>query len=129
MNLILKSCFSSAHRYFQPKWSPKQNQEVFGRCFSEYGHGHNYILEVGFKVEPENVSRHKEKMQAFIDDLTRALDHEHLNFAIPEFKTVIPTTENLALYFLEKLKASVPENQLTFIRLYEMDNLWTEILL
>lgn len=129
MNLILKSSFSSAHLYFQPDWSSERNREVFGRCFTEHGHGHNYILEVGFKVEPDTILLKKEKLQELLNELTRVLDHEHLNFTIPEFKTVIPTTENIALYFLEKLKLSVPENQLTFIRLYEMDNLWTEILL
>ena len=38
--------FSSAHRYFQKKFSEEKNKEVFGRCYTKYGHGHNYLFEV-----------------------------------------------------------------------------------
>ncbi|MDX9731554.1 MAG: hypothetical protein RBT63_07270 [Bdellovibrionales bacterium] len=38
--------FSTAHLYHQPSWSEEKNRAEFGACFSQYGHGHNYRLEV-----------------------------------------------------------------------------------
>lgn len=127
MILTLKQNFSSAHFYFQPAWTSEENLNNFGRCFTEHGHGHNYTLEVGFKIQDHPP---QEKLQVYRDLLQRLcypLDHEHLNFVIPEFKTQIPTTENIALYFLNKLKAEISEYDLNHIRLYETKDLWTEI--
>lgn len=127
MILSLKSPFSSAHLYAQPRWDATQNERAFGRCYTPYGHGHNYVLEVGFHAGNEDILSAKRFYETLMQELTHRLDHEHLNFVIPEFKERIPTTENIALYFLEKLKGSIPEKQIAFVRLYEMDNLWTEI--
>ncbi|NUN07202.1 MAG: 6-carboxytetrahydropterin synthase [Bdellovibrio sp.] len=126
MILALKSTFSSAHFYNQPAWDQTTNENTFGRCYTPYGHGHNYTLEVGFKLHLEDLSRKNEYLTT-LTQLTTRLDHEHLNFVIPEFKNTVPTTENIALYFLDKLKAYYTESEISYIRLYEMDNLWTEI--
>ncbi|MBO9665219.1 MAG: 6-carboxytetrahydropterin synthase [Bdellovibrio sp.] len=126
MILTLKSIFSSAHLYHQPQWSLEENLKNFGRCFTEHGHGHNYTLEVGFKVQ-DDLEVKLQEYKTLLKSLTDRLDHEHLNFVIPEFKTTIPTTENIALYFLGKLKESLSEKELAHIRLYEMNDLWTEI--
>ncbi len=127
MILTLKSTFSSAHFYFQPAWSAERNREVFGRCFTEHGHGHNYTLEVGFHVSSSTLNLNRQTYQKLLSELTTPLDHEHLNHVIPEFKSKIPTTENIALYFLDKLKAAAGKDKIACIRVYEMDNLWTEI--
>lgn len=127
MILSLKQNFSSAHLYHQPLWSAEENLQHFGRCHTEYGHGHNYQLEVGFKITEENLKDRSEKYQDLLKTLCNKLDHEHLNFVIPEFKTKNPTTENIALYFLGKLKETLSEKDLSYIRLYETTDLWTEI--
>lgn len=127
MILKLKSSFSSAHLYHQPQWSTEKNQEVFGRCFTEHGHGHNYTLQVSFKTSEETLPDDQERYQGVLKAITKVLDHEHLNFVVPEFKDAIPTTENIATYCLEKIKKTIPASQIYSLRLYEMDNLWTEI--
>lgn len=127
MIIVLKSQFSAAHFYSQPLWDENKNKQVFGRCYTPYGHGHNYVLEVGFASNAENYLADKNTFQDMLAELTAPLDHEHLNFVIPEFRDKNPTTENIALYFLDKLKNRVSEENISFIRLYEMDNLWTEI--
>ncbi|QDK37776.1 6-carboxytetrahydropterin synthase [Bdellovibrio sp. NC01] len=127
MILTLKQNFSSAHLYYQPQWSDEENLKHFGRCFTEHGHGHNYTLEVGFHIADEDLQVKGEQYKALLQNLCNKLDHEHLNFVIPEFKTTIPTTENIALYFLKKLKETLSEKDLHHIRLYEMKDLWTEI--
>lgn len=124
-SLELQSHFSSAHRYAQPLWDDEKNRAAFGRCFTPYGHGHNYRLEVRFLL-PEAVafSKWRRDKQKLLDRLTGELDHEHLNFSIPAFKDKNPTTENIALYFREKLCAE----EVSSIRVFEMPDLWTEIL-
>lgn len=127
MILSLKSPFSSAHFYAQELWDEAYNRETFGPCYTPYGHGHNYVLEVGFHIESDSVMQQKVYYAQLLKKLTDRLDHEHLNFVIPEFRVKVPTTENIALYFLENLKLSVEESKIAFLRLYEMDTLWTEI--
>jgi 6-pyruvoyltetrahydropterin/6-carboxytetrahydropterin synthase len=127
MILTLKDQFSSAHFYHQPLWDEEKNKKTFGRCFTEFGHGHNYILEVGFRTEELAIENDKKNYVALLKKLTSVLDHEHLNLVIPEFKTTIPTTENIVLYFVEKLKQEIPERKISFVRVYEMNNLWAEI--
>ncbi len=127
MILAVRSGFSSAHLYHQPLWDEKTNKEVFGRCFTEHGHGHNYTLEVGFKSSIASVEKDQEYYQELVKKLTSILDHEHLNHVIPEFKKTIPTTENIALYFQSKLEQEVAKDQISYIKLFELDNLWTEI--
>lgn len=127
MILVLSSSFASAHFYNQPQWSEEKNKETFGRCYTEHGHGHNYTLEVGFHVEESELAHRRDEYLTVLFELTDVLDHEHLNHVIPEFKEQIPTTENIALYFLNKLKMKVPEKVLSYIRLYETDDIWTEI--
>ena len=127
MILTLKQHFSSAHLYYQHQWSHEENLKHFGRCFTDHGHGHNYTLEVGFKVSDDTLPVKLEEYRRLLKELCNKLDHEHLNFVIPEFKSTIPTTENIALYFLKKLKERLSEDSLAHIRLYEMDDLWTEI--
>jgi 6-pyruvoyltetrahydropterin/6-carboxytetrahydropterin synthase len=127
MTMTLKSSFSSAHLYHQPAWSEEQNKATFGRCFTEHGHGHNYTLELSFFVDQEKWQTKKDEYLALLFNLTDKLDHQHLNFDIAEFKKEIPTTENIALYFLNELKKTVSEKEIQSVRLYELDNLWTEI--
>ncbi|MEN0059819.1 MAG: 6-carboxytetrahydropterin synthase [Bdellovibrio sp.] len=127
MILTLRSSFSSAHFYHQPLWSEEQNLHVFGRCHTPYGHGHNYTLEVAFHCQSDRSEPLRQKYQALLQELTSVIDHEHLNFVIPEFKNQVPTTENIARYFWQKLSARVPNSELVSLRLFEMPQLWVEI--
>lgn len=122
--LTLKRNFSCAHFYRQPVWDEKKNRETFGKCFTEYGHGHDYQLEVTFSSGDEA------SLSKILDPIIERLDHQHLNFVIPEFKiggnaiARVPTTENLALYLREQIKVSAKVEQL---KLFERPDLWVEI--
>ena len=48
--------FSAAHRYWRDDWSREQNERVFGKCTSPYGHGHNYTLDVTIKGTPDPIT-------------------------------------------------------------------------
>lgn len=121
--LSLRSSFSAAHFYNQPQWSEEKNREQFGLCYSQYGHGHDYVLEVTFIGEQEDLLRNRERKQRIVTDLTSELDHRHLNFMIPEFVETVPTTENIALYFWKRL----PLSDVVRLRLYETSDLWVEV--
>jgi 6-pyruvoyltetrahydropterin/6-carboxytetrahydropterin synthase len=120
---IVTEIFSSAHFYHQKNWSAEENLQHFGRCFTQYGHGHNYRLEVAF----QNPQTPLMELKAHVKKVTDPLDHQHLNFVIAEFQTEIPTTENIAKYLLKKLHEACPRERISYIKLFEMDDLWVEI--
>ncbi len=110
--------FAAAHFYSNSAWTEAKNREIFGKCFTPYGHGHNYRLVFFLQVEPD------EEFLRAANAVVEELDHQHLNFVIEFFKTHIPTTENIATYIWHKLQ---DQAQLRGIRLYEMDDLWVTI--
>jgi 6-pyruvoyltetrahydropterin/6-carboxytetrahydropterin synthase len=131
--LILRRTFSCAHFYAQPQWDETQNRKIFGKCFTRYGHGHDYRVEVGFQVDDnlsEKVEICEQILCSVVDPVIETLDHQHLNFAIPEFKDKVPTTENLALYLQAKIEAALASHQefcLLGLRLFETPTLWVEL--
>jgi 6-pyruvoyltetrahydropterin/6-carboxytetrahydropterin synthase len=122
--------FSAAHRYFQKKFSEAENKEIFGKCYNEHGHGHNYVLEmtVGGKVDGlTGMVINLVDVDKILVEVTEPLDHHHLNKDVPEFAEVVPTTENIAKYCFEKIKVLLPSDvKLEKVRLYEADNLWVD---
>lgn len=126
LSAIVSSEFSAAHFYKQKKWDAQKNKQTFGACYTENGHGHNYKLKVKIEI-PKNKTEAEwiKKSLSEIESITSQLDHRHLNFVIPEFEDVIPTTENISLYLKDKiLKSSLAKHVISF-RLYEMDDIWT----
>lgn len=127
-----KARFCASHRYHNPSWSDAKNREVFGPCNNPHGHGHNYELEVTVsgEVDPETgmILNLRE-----IDDILKAevvarLDHRHLNEDLPEWKSRIPTTENLAIDIWERIAPIFRERNATLfrVRLYESPDLYAE---
>lgn len=101
--LELEFEFSSAHFYQNPNWSDQKNRDVFGKCFSQYGHGHNYRLFIVLVAQkPFTISEIREQIQKTVD----LLDHKHLNFDLNNFQNKVPTTEIIAKYIFEQLKPS-----------------------
>jgi 6-pyruvoyltetrahydropterin/6-carboxytetrahydropterin synthase len=47
------------------------------------------------------------------------MDHKNLNLDVDEFKTLIPTAENIAIVIFERIKLQLPNNLDLKIRLYE----------
>jgi 6-pyruvoyltetrahydropterin/6-carboxytetrahydropterin synthase len=93
---------SAAHFYANKNWSDQKNREVFGACFTQFGHGHNYILKIQF--EKNLTELEIQHVKNSLHPLLKEFDHQHLNMTIPEFKNSIPTTENIALLLLQKIK-------------------------
>ncbi|MGB8477692.1 MAG: 6-carboxytetrahydropterin synthase [Acidobacteriaceae bacterium] len=128
--LTRKTEFSAAHYYWNDAWSQQENERVFGKCANRNGHGHNYTLEVTVAGEIDPVSGFVVDLKALKDVIEREViqvyDHRHLNLEVPEFRTVIPTTENIAIAIWKRLDKKVVGAQLRRVRVYEMPDLFAD---
>ena len=120
--------FSASHRYFNAEWDEERNRRVFGPCFQE--HGHNYLLEVtlGGQVDPvTGMIINLYDLKHIVTDVLEEFDHKHLNFDMPYFERLVPTTENLALVLWRKFRERPETRDIAAIRLCEGENLWVEL--
>ena len=128
--LTRKAEFSSAHFYWNPAWSEEENVRVFGKCANRHGHGHNYTLEVTVAGEIEPVSGFVIDLKLLKEIMEREVvsvyDHRHLNFEVPEFAEMIPTTENIALAIWRRLVGKIENGRLHRVRVYEMPDLFVD---
>ena len=125
--------FSASHRYWRDEWSEEKNDQIFGKCTSPYGHGHNYELHVTVsgKVDPAtgmiiNLSDLKKHVNVIIDEF----DHKYLNVDTTYFDDKIPTTENIARVLFELIDSQLKgkgEFELSKIRLYEKSDLYVDV--
>ena len=54
VKVIRRERFNAAHRLFNPNWSNKKNEQIFGKCSNKNWHGHNYILFVTVEGSVDN---------------------------------------------------------------------------
>lgn len=118
-----KAHFNAAHRLYRPDWSAAQNQEVFGLCNNPNYHGHNYELIVSVTGEIDPVTGYVMDMKVLKDlikaEVEEAFDHKNLNVEVPEFKTLNPTAENIAVVIYDKLKPHLEATMELEVVLYE----------
>ena len=130
MLLTRKAEFSAAHYYWNDAWSQQENEKVFGKCANRNGHGHNYTLEVTVAGEIDPISGFVVDLKALKDVIEREViqvyDHRHLNLEVPEFRTVIPTTENIAVAIWKRLEKKIAGARLQRVRVYEMPDLFAD---
>jgi 6-pyruvoyltetrahydropterin/6-carboxytetrahydropterin synthase len=128
--LTRKAEFSASHYYHNPEWSPEENQRVFGKCANLNGHGHNYTLEVTVAGEVDTVTGFVIDLKLLKDILnSRVLDdfdHRHLNKEVAEFRSHVPTTENLAVAIWKRLDGQLHPARLHRVRLYEQPDLFVD---
>ncbi len=131
--LARRTHFSCGHRYYSPQMSEEENRKTFGLCYSEHGHGHNYVLEAYLlgPIDPvTGMVINLMQVDEILKKVTSELDHRHLNFDVPAFAEQVPTTENIARYcygrVLEELNQLQSPVQLSSVRLYENEDLWVD---
>jgi 6-pyruvoyltetrahydropterin/6-carboxytetrahydropterin synthase len=122
--------FSASHRYWRDDWSAERNQQLFGKCTSPYGHGHNYQLDVTIagKVDPiTGMVMNMTDLKAIVGAVLEQFDHTYLNLDTPYFHERIPTTENIVRVLWGLIAPHMPEGvALARLRLYEMSDLWAD---
>ena len=118
-----KANFNAAHRLYNPQWDFDQNQDVFGLCNNPNYHGHNYELIVSVAGDIDPVTGYVMDMKVLKDlikaEVEEAFDHKNLNVEVPEFKTLNPTAENIAVVIYNKLKPHLDSSQELEVVLYE----------
>ena len=118
-----KAHFNAAHRLHNDAWSDDKNSKVFGKCNNPHYHGHNYdlIVSVIGEIDPETgyVIDMKSLKDLIKSEIENAFDHKNLNLEVPEFKTLIPTAENISVVIWNKLRPHIREEHDLEVVLYE----------
>jgi 6-pyruvoyltetrahydropterin/6-carboxytetrahydropterin synthase len=118
--------FEAAHRLHNPGRPDDWNLRVFGKCNNRHGHGHNYVLEVAVvgDVDPDTgyLIDMKDLKGILHRSVVNEVDHRHLNLEVPWLEGVIPTAENLARVFFERVRGELPAGvRLAAITVHETD--------
>jgi len=115
--------FNSAHRLYNPTKSLAWNQKQYGLCTNPHWHGHNYVLEVTLKGQPDPVTGYIVDLAELKRILHRAVvdkcDHRNLNDEVDFLRGIIPSTENLVIAFWQEIAPHIKHGQLHCVRLYE----------
>jgi 6-pyruvoyltetrahydropterin/6-carboxytetrahydropterin synthase len=123
ISIIRKGHFNAAHKLHIASWSDERNFEVFGKCANPHYHGHNYELEVKVTGEVDPVTgmviNLKELKQIIVRHVEDKFDHHNLNEEFEEFKTVVPTAENLCFVIWNILREEIEEKYDLSVRLWE----------
>jgi len=117
--------FCASHRLFNPGFSDKENEEIFGLCNNPNGHGHNYVLEVTVKgnINPDTgmVLDLKRLKKLINQEIVDKVDHKNFNMDVDFMKSVIPTAENIAIKFWNILEPKIDNGALHELKLYESE--------
>jgi 6-pyruvoyltetrahydropterin/6-carboxytetrahydropterin synthase len=124
-----RESFNAAHQLCDPALSEEENRRLFGKCANL--HGHNYVLEVVVAGEIDQASGYVLDLKLLSEvigrQIIRDVDHRNLNIDVPWLKGLIPTAENLAHAFWERLQPELPARLLRSVRVWETDKNWAEV--
>lgn len=125
-----REVFSASHRLYNEKLTDEENNQIFGKCNSPNGHGHNYILEVvvAGDVDPKTgyVIDLKLLKKIIIEHVIKKVDHTNLNLDVDFLKNKIPTAENIAFGIWNELVDKIPAGRLYSIKIFETENNYAE---
>ena len=120
--------FNAAHQLCDPGLSDAENQRLFGKCVNL--HGHNYMLEVvlagGVNPSTGYVMDLKRLSDLISREILEQVDHRLLNTDVPWLAGRIPTAENLARAFWNRLEPHLPDGSLHSVKVWETDKNWAE---
>jgi 6-pyruvoyltetrahydropterin/6-carboxytetrahydropterin synthase len=132
MFITRKVEFSASHICRSPGLSDGENERIFGPAANPRGHGHNFVVEVSLRGEPDAVTGmvfDLKELKAILNrEILEPYDHRFLNFEVPPFDRVIPTTENIARDIWRRLEPhfTEPARKLHAVRLYETPEFYVD---
>lgn len=100
--------FSASHRLHSPHLTDAENAAMFGKCNNPYGHGHNYVLSVtasGEVNEETGLLLPVSRLDRLVEtQVLHVFAHRNVNLDVPQFRDLVPTTENMALVIAQLLQ-------------------------
>jgi 6-pyruvoyltetrahydropterin/6-carboxytetrahydropterin synthase len=129
---VLRVCrresFDAAHQLSNPGLSEEENRALYGKCVNL--HGHRYQLEVIVAGEVDARSGYVADLKDLADlikaEIIQDVDHHNLNSDVAWLEGRIPTAENLARAFFERLRPHITQGSLHTVRVWETEKNWAE---
>jgi 6-pyruvoyltetrahydropterin/6-carboxytetrahydropterin synthase len=122
ISLTRRYRFAASHRLHSPALSEGENERIYGKCNSPYGHGHNYKVEVtinGPVDRDTGMIANLGELDPFVQrEVIEAFDFKYLNEDVPEFQAVVPTTENVCREIYRRL-AGFPAAHIERVKIEE----------
>src|ERR1043165_6334314 len=132
MLITRKVEFSASHVCRKPELSDEENRKLYGLSANPHGHGHNYVVEVTVEGQPDPVTGMvldlKDLKEILNREVVEPYDHRFLNYEVPPFDRVVPTTENIARDIWQRLEPRLTNgrHRLHGIRVYETPDLYVD---
>jgi 6-pyruvoyltetrahydropterin/6-carboxytetrahydropterin synthase len=129
---VLRVCrresFDAAHQLCDPRLSVEENRALYGKCVNL--HGHRYQLEVIVAGDLDDASGYVVDLKQLADlikaEIIQHVDHHNLNTDVAWLEGRIPTAENLAMVFFERLRPHITHGTLHTVRVWETEKNWAE---
>jgi len=100
--------FSASHRLHSARFSEDENTRLYGKCNNPFGHGHNYVLEVTAEGPVDRgtglILRLAELDRLVRDRVLNLFEDRNINLDVPQFRDLVPTTENIAKVISDLLR-------------------------
>ena len=123
-----RETFNAAHQLRNPNLTEDENRHLYGKCVNQ--HGHNYVLEVTVGGAVDSASGYvidlKQLSDVMCNEIVQHVDHRNLNTDVAWLDGIIPTAENLALAFWQRLEPALPTGLLYSVRVGETEKNWAE---
>ena len=120
--LTRRYLFSASHRLHCDRLSDAENKATYGKCNNPHGHGHNYFVEVtvsgAVDAKTGMVCNLVDLDECVRGEIVERFDHQDLN-SLPEFRGIVPTTEELSVIIFDILKQKFRVAHLEKVRLEE----------
>jgi 6-pyruvoyltetrahydropterin/6-carboxytetrahydropterin synthase len=109
MRVTRRYRFAASHRLHSAALTEDENRELYGKCSNPYGHGHDYVLDVtavGPVSELSGQVVHVATLDRLVSEqVLNDFDHRYLNADLGEFKSAVPTSENIIRVIEDRLIA------------------------
>jgi 6-pyruvoyltetrahydropterin/6-carboxytetrahydropterin synthase len=123
-----RETFNAAHQLRDRNLTEDENRRLYGKCVNQ--HGHNYVLEVTVGGAVDSASGYvidlKQLSDVMCNEIVQHVDHRNLNTDVAWLDGIIPTAENLALAFWQRLEPALSPGLLYSVRVGETEKNWAE---
>lgn len=128
LRVCRRESFDAAHQLCDPRLSSEENRALYGKCVNL--HGHRYQLEVIVAGDMDDASGYvvdlKQLAGVIKAEIIEHVDHHNLNSDVAWLAGRIPTVENLAMVFFERLEPHIARGTLHTVRVWETEKNWAE---